>query len=312
MKALIMFLSRYLKLPLLCSAVYLLTSCNPLPAPSNHKTEIEKNIVANMKKETGLNAVTKIAGDTLYVYITTKEEFLKPQRTDAPVSISRNKAILTFFNSEYANGTFLISYVYRAVEASNEIKSDKTELLDNVFAGYNDYGQNMVSKIFFSLQNSVTSEPKRFNFIVIYFADTDRGIESIMTMNETDFRKYVFGTLPSLEFFNRVITKLIGATYVIGDQTGKHVDYADIKLTDFINDILVLNLRREARDRQEKPKEYAGDKNFSITDSILKIFYNTASNYDFKDYKYVVLYECLDKKETLQRREDLEKEFKSQ
>lgn len=284
------YLRNLVKLGLLLSLPFICINCT-LKEPTYNKSEVEQKIVASFKRELDLDVTTRIAENTLYVYIPTPEQIIEIARVQAP---EEKKHAVWFINIKHEADRFLIEYAAKDLPASKVF-------FKNISFNYTPYAQKAMNKAYSSLFEALTDSEDGFDFFVVYIADISRGIEMKLTINERDLKKYYTGALPFMQFGTRVIVETTGNKQIIGDTEGDHIKHTSLNTVDFINDLFVYQLSYGIPRKD----------NSSITKEILKIFYEITTSYDFIDYLYVNLRDVLSEKETTYTYTEIENMFSS-
>lgn len=265
------YLKNLAKLALVNSLFFSLISCSSPEKPFT-RTDFKKEVISAFKQNNRIKAVTKFAGDTVYIYLPVTENLIRTQRVKK-TGRKEKETKLAYVDSSYENETFTIKY------ATRDFPKPKS-FFRNISFNFTDYANNLMRKSFFLLRRARTDSTEEFSFYVLYIANIKNGIEIKETIHEEDFKKSSIGVLPSFEFNKRIILEVIGNKEIVGDEKGKHIDYQDITMPYFINELLIYTLQRGG---------FPLGKEESTEKTIINTFHRITESYDFKDYQFVVL-----------------------
>ncbi len=294
MKKLKVYLNSSIKLALLISLFSPLISC-ALQKPDYDKKRLKKKIISAFRNEHNIDVTPKSSGNTLHIYIPTSEEILKVSRVKNPEE-SQNKGVsFLFVNCSYNDRAFIIEY------AAKDLPQTK-QFYENVTFNFTNYAQGLMRQANLLLQDIRTDSEEHFNFFVIWIADIARGIRIKEIINEADLKMSSVGALPWIELNKRLVMNIKGDRKVIGNQAGTNMDYTDILLKDFINDLVSYTL--------QSARNFNAD--LSIQDNIVRTFYRITSSYQFEDYKYLKIKDILSDKTQVLFASEVEKIAKSE
>lgn len=268
-----------------------------LSPPAHTRSQIEKDIIAALKKDADVNATTRIVGKTLYVYIPTEKEILKLTRVTDPEKERKNTP-LSFINSSYENKKFTLNYAYKNIPAKGITPSKN---ITYEFTDHGDYLRRQILQLLFS-KAMPDNEEERFHFFVIYIADIIRGIEVKMTINEVDLKEFMLGLVPNFTFGKRMLLKVEGNKKISEDKSDRHIEYNDIFLEDFINELLAMVFYQDINKIGEQNPETQ-----NIEDFILNIFTDIIQHYNFKNYRQVKLHNLFTGKDRIVIPSEIEK-----
>jgi hypothetical protein len=283
------YLKNSVRLGLLFSLLFSFSSCT-LKKPVYKRSEVEERIVGSFKNEDGINAVTRVTKNTLYIYIPLTEKILHVVKSQPPP-----KRDISFFYVDCVlnKGSFLIQYAAESVPESKQF-------VENITYNLTEYASQIMNKVYYLLQTALTDSPEHFNFFVIYICDIKNGIEMRLTLQETDLKKFFGQALPMAEFNQRIVRLIRGSKDIVDDYTAEHVDFQDIKIEDFICDLIIQRLLYS---------RFQSSKINSIQEEILKIFYITVKSYGFNAYEDVEISDVLNDTKDLFFRYKIEEVF---
>ena len=102
-------LKRYLKnsasLGLLLSLLFSFSNCT-LKEPPYKRSEVEERIIGTFQKDFGLEVTTRVAGDSLYIYVPVEGEFLTTVQTP---DLPKTDIKFLYADCAFKNNTFTAS-----------------------------------------------------------------------------------------------------------------------------------------------------------------------------------------------------------
>ncbi|MBD3263758.1 MAG: hypothetical protein GF375_01490 [Candidatus Omnitrophica bacterium] len=285
------FLINSTKLALAGSLLIFLSSCT-LQKPSFKDGQIAQKIKEAVKEGLREEPVIRMTDNVLYIYIPVARDVLRIIRAQGNLSEKEPEAdSFHTFSSDYKDNIFVVRYTTK--------KFPPTEsFYKNITFNFTPHVQNIQRRVTNILHGITGDIPEKIDFFVIIVADIYGGIEIKQTMYKTDFKRSAVGALPWMEFNKRVLVEVRGDTEIMRDVRGSHIDYKNIELPDFIADILIYNLSQKREFKEEK-----------YTDYIQKVFYRIVTDYDFENYRYLLLEDPMNEKETILFPFDIKKKF---
>lgn len=150
------------------------------------------------------------------------------------------------------------------------------------------------------------------DFFALVASDIKVGIDYTLIGNVLDMKKLFAGALPWPEANRRYVMKLNKAPEAVGDLSGKHLTYYDIKLPDFLAEQMAQRIATHFQDEERKKyfkvDNYAGtftnntfiieyaitrfskpDKEIDVQNEILDIIASCIKSYEFKDFSTLEL-----------------------
>lgn len=294
--------SIYLALALSLSLV---SSCSKLPPaekyPSDPAKAFLKSFNETIKLDAPLYTCAKLIGKTLWIYAASEKEVLSVERAQRQGHLG--KKYLEF------KGDFPEPLVrYRALYEIKELPETKYEeepISVGLTENYTDTAQEIITKVYSSISDILYTSDKAFNFFAICVADIKKGIEIGFTINKADMEKYVVGIIPAEEFHNRVIFKARGDEKIVNDKQGLHLGYKDISLTDFIIELVSLQIRQEFLGLKDEEK--TGEK---LQEIILKNLHKVMKVYELDKLETIELENTLTGAKLTVSRPELLERFK--
>jgi hypothetical protein len=251
--------------------IFFLSACSSSTAPSFLKEDIPGAVKDICKKEYQLDVVTRLVGRTLWVYMPLENIVTKSNKPE--------KYIERFFVEDQKNGfngrVLRINYFIKPVpeqEKQQEMSLDKSvnTKIFNVL--------QVIRRVLFSMDNKENGDNPVFFCIVT--ADIANGFELRQIFHFLDLKKISYGFISQTEYQHRIVQNTGVSAQIIGDKEGKHVDYKDISLEEFLAEQIQCRIRFKF----QKPEV---EKNVDIDREVLKIVYHTLNTYAFKDFSLV-------------------------
>src|SRR3989338_120108 len=254
-------------------------------------TNLSDYLVKIARDDYKVNLVSKLVGQTLWVYLPLEESLFvdadKPQEYSQRYEIKNLEAGL---NYETLSLDYAVSEVPETKESQN--KKFNPEVADKI-----NKPLRTIRRVLFNLK-SQKYEPR---FFVLAAADIKTGIELIDTTYIDDIRKVSYDMISWIEYQHRTIENLNVSFTAIGDKKGRHLRMRDIDLPDFILDQIKQRI-------QSKFNRNEVGKGADIDQEVLKTIKYVLEIYKFKDFLVLELKNSLTRKKvTLSRSAVLEK-----
>lgn len=254
------------------ASVYFL-GCSSSTSPTYTKDNIAKAIRDICRKEYKLNVRVKLAGSTLWVYLPLKDLLVKtdkPEKYSEYFEIGQNK---TSFN----NGILKVDYLVKAIpeqEKTQEYKYDKkgTEKIGNVWKA--------LRRVVFSMDRSKAEEPK---FYCLVTADIRNGFETREFFYYLDLKKVSYDFISWTEYQHRTVQETGVAPEIIGDMAGRHLDFRDMTMEDFI----AAQIEHRIKMKFQKPEV---SKKTDVDREILKVVTHVIKIYGIEDIREADLF----------------------
>jgi len=252
--------------------ILFLSACTSSTTASFSREEISGAVKDICKKEYTLDVLATLIGDTLWVYMPLENIISKPAKPE--------KYIERFTLEEKKNALddriLKINYLVRPTtekEKEQEVTIDKSvnEKIFNVL--------QVIRRVLFSMDNLKKDAPL---FFCIVTADIKNGFEIKQIFHLMDLKKLSYGIISQTEYQHRIIQNTAISAQIIDDKEGKHLDYREITLDEFIADQIQSRIRLKFG----KPEV---EKNADIDKEVLKIVASTLNIYEFKDFNFVEL-----------------------
>jgi hypothetical protein len=235
-------------------------------------TELQKKFETKCRKDYNLHIFARLVGKTFWIYAPTDKplfDFAAESPTPPDPLKKPAKYDLLYINGSFKNNSFYFQY--------DVIQKNKADIQNN---GVTEKETDYFNKLYNNLSTAVTETllDTPISFVVIAITDIKKGLELRVTFYMEDYRRASIGGIPDEEFRNRILQEFKGSTNYIGDQTGDHLEYDDIRMPDFLTKQMVNRIRFKFTQSDFPPQE-------SYEEAILGIIADTTRYYHFKDFK---------------------------
>jgi len=253
----------YTLIALLCFAC----GCSSSTKPTYIKENIEQDIRDICRNEYALEVKTKLIGSTLWVYLPVEDLFIsaeKPEKYTEKFAIDYNK---TRSQDSRLKSDYLIKPIPDK-EKSQDYKYNKEvlEKINNVW--------KVLRRVIFSMSQLKGGKPE---FFCIVTADIKKGFELSELFYYLDFKKISYNFISWNEYQHRSIQDANMSAEIIGDKEGRHLNFKDIALEDFVMQQIDYRIRLKF----QKPEV---EKNADIDKEIIKIAVYTIKTYSLKGF----------------------------
>ena len=258
---------------------FLTLGCSSSTTPTYRVSDIEKSIQDICKNEYRIDISVKLVGETLWLYVPVEDLFVKaekPEKYTDKYEIAENKA-------GFIDGDFNLQYAIKDVQEKE--KTQDVTYNKKVMEKTNNVWKALRRAIFSMERTNSASEPK---FFCIVTADIKNGFETKEIFYYLDLKKVSYGFISVGEFQHRTIQETNIDPAIIEDREGKHLNYIDITMKDFIAG--QISHRIKLKFQKPEIKE-----NADIDKEIEKIVALVIKIYNFKDFKEADLYNSLTK-----------------
>ncbi len=202
----------------------LVAGCSSSTQASFQKKDVPAAIVKIAADEYQTDIKARLAGSTLWLYVPLDKMFDKadkPEKYSEKFQIAKNEVE---FEKEWLRSVYSIK-VIPVKENKQEYKIEKTaaEKMQNAL--------KILRRVIFSTDKNQQEDIK---FYVIAAGDLNSGVEIRQLLYYRDLKKVSYGLLSFGEFQHRVVQETFLNPAVIKDRTGKHLEYTDMTLADFV------------------------------------------------------------------------------
>ena len=263
--------------------IFSLWGCDLLPFKPTYTSEnIAESVVKIAREEYQLNLVSKLIGQTLWIYLPLEEDLFvdsdKPQE-----SISR-------FDFKHAEGILkekTLNFVYdiREIPETKESQNKK----------FNPEAGKKINKVLRCVRRVVFSLKREINgprFFTVVTADTKNGFELTDTTYIDDLKKVLYEMISWTEYQYRTVEDIKLAPEAIGDLEGEHLEFHDVNFERFLIDQIKQRLRIKFSRSSELPKAGSVDIEKEVLKSIKTVF----KIYNFSDFLTLDIYNLASEK----------------
>jgi len=250
--------------------IFFLSACTSSTSPSFLRENISQAVKDICKKEYKLDLITRLAGQTLWVYMPLEDILSKSPKPEKYIE----RFLMEDKKNTLSEGILKVSYLIKPV-AENEKQQEMTieksanEKIFNVL--------QVIRRVLFSIDNTKRDNPM---FFCIVTADIKNGFEIKQIFHFLDLKKISYGFISQTEYQHRIIQDTAVTAQIIGDIEGAHLDYQDITLEEFI----AYQIQHRIRLKFQKPEV---EKNADIDKEVLKIIVYTLDTYAYKDFTHI-------------------------
>ncbi|MCX5693899.1 MAG: hypothetical protein NT014_02005 [Candidatus Omnitrophica bacterium] len=252
--------------------ILFLSACSSSTEPSFLKEDITQAITDICKKEYKLDLSTKLVGNTLWVYMPLENIITKPEKPEKYLE----RFLLEDTKNSLNEKILKVNYLIRPTtekEKQQEVTLDKSvnEKIFNIL--------QVIRRVLFSMGSAKKDIPQ---FFCIVTADIKNGFELKQVFYFLDLKKLSYSFISQTEYQHRILQDTAISAEILGDRTGKHLNYRDITLEEFLAD----QIQNRIKLKFQKPEVEA---DVDIDKEVLKIVTYTLTAYQFKDFSLVEL-----------------------
>jgi hypothetical protein len=241
--------------------------CSASTAPTYTRDNIVPSIESICKKEYDLDAKARLVGNTIWVYIPVEDLFVPNDKPEKRTE----KFVVPALQYAPHDKTMRFEYSVNPVqpkEKQQDFKYNKP-VIDKVNGVW-----RVLRRIILSIDGAKGNEPR---FYCMITADIKTGIEVTEIFYYLDFKKVSYEYISVGEYQHRIIEDTSFGPTIVGDKEGKHLNFRDITMKEFIAWQIIHRIRLKF----EKPEVEPGA---DIDKEIIKIIAETVKIYDFKDF----------------------------
>ena len=210
----------------------LLCGCEISKEKDYDKEEAEREFLRICRQEYDYDLSTRLTGNTLWIYLPFKSDVL---RFTASRFAQENKCVAAYVEGNFNEQRFYLDY-----EIVDLFKPpEDTGVTHNLFDTARDAIQNLQNTIFRVYFNSDT-QPE---FYAIVISDIKNGVELIQIINHEDLVKAFNYVIVGEEFNKRALFEVKGDLFITNDETGRHIDYREIAMTEFLAKQITQRIR---------------------------------------------------------------------
>ncbi len=223
-----------------------------------------------------------MVGQTFWIYMPTQEPIFdyEAQKETAGADTAKKPSpfMVQFAEGIFKENRFALEYdIIKRTKVKTEDYGYNSSYTDSYIKAQNNLF-TCISDVFFN--NEIADTPPQFFVMVV--TDIKKGIETRATFYLEDFKRYMTGDLPYEEYMKRFIADTKGGQNFIGDETGSHIKYEEVAMTDFLTKQMVNRIRfKFERSDFNPPEDY--------DDAIVGIVADTARYYNFQKFDQLQL-----------------------
>ena len=234
------------------------------------KDEAETKFLQICQKEYNWDIITSRVGKTLWIYLPYQQDVLRFKANRFPQTY---KCQVSYINGEFSGQTFFFEYQITSLHKTEENRGYTNTIADKVREDF----QNLLNAIYRVYPNA-ENQP---DFFLIVMSDIANGVDITYIVYNEDLKKMYTNALPLMEYSKRIVQDVSGSTKIIGDKTGRHLNYEDIDFRQFLIKQISQRIRLEFLGTGSKyclmPEE-----------RIINIIAYSVRTYDFEDFSTVV------------------------
>lgn len=216
-------------------------------------------------KDYNLDLRAKLVGSTLWLYMPVTDLFIKapkPEKYQEKFQIIKN-------TGAFSGNKFLGAYHVKPIPPKEKLQDYKInkEISDKIGTSW-----KLIRRVLFNMDKSQRDDIK---FVITAVGDIKNGFEVKQTFYTRDLKKVSYGLMSIWEFQHRVVQDSGLSPLVIGDKTGKHLEYYDLTLDEFA----VQQIEYRVSLKFQKPEV---EQNVDINKEIAKIVSETLQMYELE------------------------------
>ena len=274
---------RYNFLTLIILSALVLIGCSEKLEQKYTVTEAQKVFQTKCLKDFNMHVRTRQVGGTFWIYLPIKDpifdyEVQKPKPPGGQPS--PNKFVVNFTDGKFKNGVFLFEYdIIDKKKSKDEDYGFSSSYTDSYVKNQNNLF-TAVYEVFFNTK----AKPHEIlpQFFVIVITDIKKGIETRATFYLDDFVRFMSGAIPYDEYVKRFLSDRKGSPSMIGDETGSHIRYSNITMSEFLTRQIVNRISFKFQYSDFPPGE-------SYDNAIVGIIADTLRYYKFNDFTNIRL-----------------------
>jgi len=262
--------------------ILLFSGCSSSTTATYQKLKIASSIKEICKNEYKIAVKVNLIGDTIWIYLPVEDIFIKADKPSKTTELFKIEKTENSFDKDL----FKLDYAIKAVKPEEKIDDYKInpDISDKLGKAW-----QVIRRIIFSLEHSKNDEPKFYCMVV---ADIKNGFEFSAITYYLDIKKSSYNLLSNEEYQHRTVQNFNIDPNIIGDKDGKHVNYTDFSMKDFI----IAQIEHRIKLKFQKPEL---TKKADIDKEILKIATHTINIYNYKDFGGIELKNLLTNKKIL-------------
>lgn len=262
----------------------LLSGCSSSTQPSYSTEQIPGAIEEICRREYKLNVVSRIADNTLWIYLPLQEPLFSPA----------DKWNTLRFQVKTLDGAYthrIFAFDFDIQEHPPRKERQGIEFAKDPVRKHNQV-RMVTARVLFSSKTDL-------EFTVMVIADILHGMDIRYTMYVKDFKKYAYNLISATEFSLRMVQDFKEDKAIIGDTRGDYLEYEPVRMPGF------LARQIQQRIRVNFQEETLQGRKFDPTAEITRLVAHCLSTYGFEDFSWIELKDMATQKRTLLNRKSL-------
>lgn len=244
------------------------------------------------------DAKTKIVGKTMWIYVPIENRIVDIKATDKGPFTSKEateKLTVRYLNAIFTEDAINIEYDIamgknygRSMGYSSSYTEDYSKVQNNILLAlkdsFFDVGE-IPGDIEFSDTKKQASHEKLVSsyietdeppeFFVVTISNITKGIEIEIMLNFDDYKKAMSPNpvIPHEEYSKRYITEIRGGKSILDDREGKHIDYRDITIREFLAKQLMNRINFKYGRSDFPPGHDTVEEILKITATLVKLYH---------------------------------------
>jgi len=275
--------------------------------PVKEVTEAHEKFIEISKKDLGIEPVLVPLKNTVWIYLPSEKGIIDIKASGAVIPSSNKATIslsLQYVDAYFKDNNFYIEYDISETKKydknfgyissySTEYQKNQRTILYNIHRAYADL-ETVPGDVQFKDETKDRKHKKLVSsyiktgmipdFFVFVIADVIKGLEASTTIYFDDIKKILspISALPLSESTNRYIMDIKGNKAAIGDTTGKHLDYKEITMPDFLAKQMINRINFKYTRSSFSPGE-------DTIPELLKIAARTLQLYDYTNFNKLII-----------------------
>ncbi|HDZ77537.1 MAG TPA: hypothetical protein ENH41_05595 [Candidatus Omnitrophica bacterium] len=213
----------------------------------------------------------ELVGKSLWVYAPFDSLV---EEKEIPEQPEKKEMLLTDISSYFEHSSFKINF------ATGENKQDTP--IEKTYPALTKTASKKIDRIITAISRVILSTDAEIDFFAVVASDIDdAGIDFFYIGAVIDIRKSSVSKISPTEYRKRIITDLRLNSEALGDKEGKHIQFTDIQMVDFLSYQILQRINNEFA--------YGLDKEIDLEQTITSICYYVISAYDFADFERLEL-----------------------
>jgi hypothetical protein len=243
-----------------------ISGCSSSTTPTYSRQDVEKSIQRILREEYKIGVKSKLLGQTLWIYLPLKSIFEKADKPDkllVKFKVEEN-------DNEFKGDLLRLNYLIKVVPENEKIQEYRItksamKKINNVW--------DVLRRVILSMDKKSRAGIK---FCCLVVADIKNGFEMKEIFYCQDILKVTYRIISPGEYQHRVSFDSAVSLKIIGDREGRHLNYKDLSLRDFVAE----QIKHRINLKFQKPEV---NQNADIDKEIEKIILETINIYGLGD-----------------------------